>query len=257
VIVSHRLEDDREQLAPGEASRPRIPERKQRKVGELAARAGIVKPRENGDGVLTTEPVLVFWGNSGSSLVIFDQFGNQIGSSRRNGNEYALRDAEPRCIVRETKWLPDVAERRRRLEYEFSVAGSDGVDIGTINRDKARVRGAFELWPRIMCDGRTIAKIQDRSRKEVTRERLPASTRIARAHYLLDRFSCCRFSICDEAGHEAARITYLRPSILPFRASYVLELQPSTTEPLRTMALAATVVVDKKLVRRGGSGGGI
>jgi hypothetical protein len=245
------------QLAPGKVKRPRNPERTQRKVGELAARAGIVKPREKGDGTLTSEPVLVFWGYSGSSLNIFDQYGNQIGSSGRSSNEFALRDAEPRCIVRETKWLPDVAEWRRRLEYEFSVAGSDGVDIGTINQDKPRILGAAELWPRIICEGRTIATIQNRSRNEVTWERLPASTRIARAHHIVDRFSCCRSWICDEPGHEAARITYLRPSILPFRASYVLELQPGTKEPLRTMALAACIVVDSKLVKRGGDGGGV
>jgi hypothetical protein len=44
------------------------------------ARAGIVEPREEGDGTLVSEPILVFRG--GRSFRIFDQHGNEIGSAR-------------------------------------------------------------------------------------------------------------------------------------------------------------------------------
>lgn len=138
-------------------------ERARRKVAELMARAGIIEPGEKGDGTLTTEPILVFRGLSGSSL-IFDQYGNEIGSVRRDDNGYELRDRELRCTVRAMK--PPT-----RLEYEFSVAGADGRELGTINRDKVVPVGALHR-PRITSSpGRTIAMLE-LGRRAVLSERV-------------------------------------------------------------------------------------
>jgi hypothetical protein len=225
---------------------PRDPDRAQRKVVELVARAGIIEPREEGDGTLITEPILVFRGRSGSSLQIFDQHGNEIGSARHADSRYELRDREIRCTVRE------LSKRAKGLEYELVVAGPDGRELGKINHDKPRLFGAWEGGVRIISRGRMIALLRRDPGRWVAPERVSAFSWISRAHYLVDHVSCCRFSI----GVDHAWITYVRPSILPYQVSYVLELPSDTTEPLRTMTLAAVIVVDNKEIKQGGNGGG-
>jgi hypothetical protein len=225
---------------------PQNSERAQRKVAELMARAGIIQPREKGDGTLLTEPILVFRGPSRSSLQIFDQHGNEIGSARRRDKRYELRDRELRCTVRE------LTKRAKGLEYEFLVAGPDDRELGTIMQDKVRIFGAWEVWPRLISHGRMIAMLHRYRGSWVPPQRVSASSWISRAHYLIDHVSCCRFSI----GQDRAWITYIRPSILPGQVSYVLELPPGETELLRTMTLAACIVVHNKEIKQGGNGGG-
>jgi len=246
--VSLQDEDRGGHLAARTDESPRNSERTRRKVLELTSRAGIIEPKEQGSGTLATEPILVFRGPSKSSLKIFDQYGNQIGSASRDGTEYTLCDAEPRCIVAETK-------RPQGPEYQFSVRSPQGAQIGTISQEKVRMRDlvgrndrTIELRPRITCDGRTIAMIERRPRKPVIDRRAPPRTLIARVHYLLDRFSCQRLAIEDEPGHEAARITYVRPSFFRNHVSYVLDFQPGTHEAMRTMSMAACLVADNRIV---------
>jgi hypothetical protein len=252
--VSQQLEDDTAERGVEKVNGSRSPrnaERARRKVAELMARAGISEPGKKGDGTLTTEPILVFRGRSRSRL-IFDQYGNEIGVVRRHRKACELRDRELRCSVRATKPPP-------RLEYEFSVAGADGQALGTINQDNVVPIGKLKRT-RITSRGRTIAMLESPTRREVLSERVSASSWISRAHYLLDHFSWRRFSIADYYGHEAARITYVRPSILPFHVSYVLDFEPSTREPIRTMTLAACIVVHRRMIRPmlhpGQAGGG-
>lgn len=246
--MSLQDEDRGGHLAARTDESPRNSERTRRKVLELTSRAGIIEPKEQGSGTLATEPILVFRGPSKSSLKIFDQYGNQIGSASRDGTEYTLCDAEPRCIVAETK-------RPQGPEYQFSVRSPEGAQIGTISQEKVRMRDlvgrndrTIELRPRITCDGRTIAMIERRPRKPVIDRRAPPRTLIARVHYLLDRFSCQRLAIEDEPGHEAARITYVRPSFFRNHVSYVLDFQPGTHEAMRTMSMAACLVADNRIV---------
>jgi hypothetical protein len=131
------------------------------------------------------------------------------------------------------------------LKYEYWVGRPDGQELGRINCNNVRAFGEYEVCPRIISRGRTIALIDRNPDSRVPRQRIPASSWISRAHYLLDHISCRRFTLTDEPGHAAAWITYIRPSILPFQISYVLELPPGTPEPLRTMTLAACIVVHR------------
>ena len=75
---------------------------------------------------------------------------------------------------------------------------------------------------------------------------------MTRLHYGLDRSSCRRFYIEDEPGHNAARLTYLQPSFWGRDISYVLELQSELSEPLRTLVVATVLLVDTKIISRGG-----
>jgi hypothetical protein len=212
--------------------RPLDPERAARRVAEVTARAGILEPRAKGGGTLTNEPILVFLGPRRPTLHIFDQYGNQIGTANKSRTEYQLCDSDVRCVVNETKL--------RGWEYEFVVSDPDGAIIGTINHD------------RMSRDGRTVATIDDRPRREVLAERAAPSNLMARAHYLLDHLCCCRYTIEDEPGHAVARITYVQPFFVRDHMSFVLESDPLTPEPLRTMLLAMFTVVDRFRPRHDG-----
>lgn len=99
-------------------------------------RAGVIEPPKRGGGRFASESILVFRGPWKSDLKIFDQGGDEIGAARRSGDEYELRDAEPLCRVVKSR------DSRHRLYFEFSVLGSDGMEIGTIVRERTkRVRG--------------------------------------------------------------------------------------------------------------------
>jgi hypothetical protein len=239
-----------------------------RKVDELMARAGIIEPPRRGGRRLATEQVVVFRGPHQSDLGVFDQDGRRIGAARRSREGYELSDAEPICTVRggETTWSGHY--------FEFSVLSSDGTVVGTVAREK-RQKPPSEpslrdiLWatpPSTMGfndapavpipttrtpdallkdrDDNVIGSIWARPRREVTRHRRSAADLITRIHYVLDSSSCSRYSIEDEPGHEAARLTYVRPSFWRNHVSFVLEIQPDVSDPLRTLVFAAPIVVD-------------
>ena len=211
----------------------------------MTARAGIREPRAKGDGTLTSEPILVFLGPRRPALHIFDQYGNQIGAANKIATGYELCDADLRCVVNEPK-------RPQGLEYEVVVADPGGAIIGTINRSKVRIRDAFSredrmpnLDHRISCDGGTVATINERPRREVLAERAAPSNLTARAHYLLDHLCCCRYTVEDQPSRAVAQITYVQPFFVRDHMSFVLESEPRTPEPLRTMLLAMFIVVDE------------
>ena len=140
------------------------------------------------------------------------------------------------------------------------VSDPGGAIIGTINRSKVRIRDAFsredplpDLEHRISCDGVRVATINDRPRREVLANRAAPSNLLARAHYLLDHLCCCRYTIEDKPGHAVARITYVQPFFVRDQMGFVLELEPRTPEPLRTMLLAMFTVVDEIRPRHHGN----
>lgn len=247
-------------------------ERRKRKVEELMSRAGIIEPPRKGGGRLANESIVVLRGPWKSHLTIFDQDGEQIGSAHRYGDEYALRDAEPICTIRKDN------ESWSGSYFAYSVLGIDGLELGTISREKrARPKmenkstttepavpsvmggrdpprlssAAANRYPALTLkgrDGRAMATLRHGSRGEVIRNRLSPPDLLRRASYILDHSSCCRYTIEDEPGHEAARITYVRPSLWRNDVSYVLELGAPLAEPLRTLIVATPIVVDNSIL---------
>jgi hypothetical protein len=231
-------------------------------IQDLVLRAGVADVRGRPTGVLSTEPVLVMWGESKRSLRIYDLRGREIGAAMRTearysqvgyGYYYELSDTQPRCALRDTT--------RRRLgigswTYTFSVVRADGAEIGTIIQSGTSSESFV-----IEIAGRPVATVRGVPRREMLSWRkrtAPRTTSLSRGQSLFDRVTRRMWSIEDEPGHPVASVNYLARVTYLFETevAYVVELDSCVDDALRAIALTFSLVADNKIIQRGSGGGG-
>ena len=207
---------------------------------------------------------MVLRGKRQSNLEIFNRHGRQIGAAKRSRGRYSrdgyryryeLLGLRPRFI------LTDVSKGRFVSVPEHLTL--TGVDTSRVSayRGTAVADSAIRQTPRLPSDsfvfernGEVIATLLKMPRKELrqVRPRARASNPIALLQQLDDRFfSGQLFYVMDPSNRQVARITYL-----PVGQGYVLEQQPGTQDLLRTIAVAACIIVNNAFAsaRNGGAG---
>jgi hypothetical protein len=241
---------------------------KQKLIRSLVRRAGIAEPPPLETSTFAGEPLLVLHGHHESSLGIFDQQGQQIGTAERSRGRYSrdgyryryeLVGIQPRFSV------TDISQGRLvSIPKLFTIVGADGSQIAFARRgtETSRNRSSQDAqrqppWERFVFerDGETIATLRKMPRKEFRRTRPSVSTSspIESLRTRYDRFfSSQLFYLDDQASRQAARITYLPGS----GVGYVVELQPDTPEPLPALAVVACLIADNAFGSPGGNGGG-
>jgi hypothetical protein len=166
----------------------------------------------------------------GDSFEIFDQDGTTLGvaaevrgNRKQVGYKVELRDTEVRAVVR----LATRGWSWRGLVWKYVVCTPDGEEIAALTRPRGW-RAAKRCT--VTRGTERIATLEKDSQRSKT-----WGDRLLGPHQ--------RWRLTDELGRHAARITLL------FRgdddAAYVLEAASRVTGPLRIIALAACVVVDR------------
>ena len=225
-------------------------------IRALVSRVGVPAAQSSSTRLLSTEPVLVFWGEPRRSLGIYDQHGSDIGAAVRIKDRYSrvgyryhyeLSDTELRCVLR------DVTRRRLGIDswtYTFSVRDADGAEIGQIIQS-----GTSNDSYVITSGGRAVASVRRVTRREALNEHSPfkPTALSQRGQRLFDVATSRIWCIEDEPGHSVARITYLEGR----GGAYVLSQEPSLEPQLKTIALTVCIVADNRIIdarHRGGGG---
>jgi hypothetical protein len=217
------------------------------RIRGFLSRAGVAEREASPTGGLSTESVLVFWGEWQRTLRIYDRNGRQIGEARRVRDRYSkvgyryhyeLWDTELRCVLR------DVMRPRSgdSSSHAFSVLGRDEAEIGRITRS-----GSSNDSYVIAIGGRSVATSSRVPRRAVMSERRSSATPmtlVRRAGQLIDGVTSMVWCIEDEPGHSVARLTSLRGR----GVAYVLETEPRLDEQLRTIALTLGIVADNTII---------
>lgn len=233
---------------------------KQKLIRNLVERAGVVEPLPDSVAASASAAILVFHGAHESSLDIFNQHGQEIGTAKRSRGRYSRDGYQYRYEVLGVHArfiLTDVSKGRWiSVPRDFTIAGIDGSAIASAHRYTSEgqpllTRGdrPFSSWESFAFerDRETIGSLWKTPRKELRRARArgPASNPIGSLRPLYDRsFSSQLFYVEDQSGRQVARITYLSRS----GVGYVLELTPGTLELLSTIAVAACIIADNAFI---------
>ena len=236
---------------------------KQNLVRDLVRRAGIVEPPPVGAGTFAGEAILVLLGRHKSSLNIFDQHGQQIGTAKRSSGRHSRDGYQYRYELvglRSGLTVTDISKGRfAPTPEDFTIAGTDASHIASAHRWTTVGRLGPERADRpsspadsivFLRDGEPIATLWKMPPKELwrTRPRVSGSGRFDFLRRITDPRRL--FYVDDQAGRLAARVTYLS------EPGYVVELQPDTPELLSTIGVAACLIADNVFISESGGGGG-
>jgi hypothetical protein len=109
------------------------------RIRGFLSRAGVVEREASPTGVLSTESVLVFWGEWQQTLRLYDRNGRQIGEARRIRDRYSkvgyryhygLWDTELRCVVRDVMRPRFGDYRRMRFRSWAATKPKSGGSLG-------------------------------------------------------------------------------------------------------------------------------
>lgn len=218
-------------------------------IRDLVSRAGVA-------GAPSEDLVLVFCGRWRETLDAYDRDGRLLGAAARvdgrnkqAGYRYHYEFDYERPDARVHGAVRDVTGSQigfRPSPSTFAVLDADGVEHASV---VATGQGAPTIWG-----------VQKPNEFEITRVGLVLGhfRRMARpgAKRPAEHLSNEVWYLHDEGGRDLARISFIhrhRPN-----NAYVVEIDPTVTEPLRTIAPTFCVVADNLLVDRARSstGGG-
>jgi hypothetical protein len=207
-----------------------------------------VARRSGGGGTLITEPIVVVHGEHLGYFKLFDQDGSQLGSAVPVGRTRAsasralrtheFRDAHDRWVFN----LQDVGPRLRspgltKWAYEISAPGGSGT-IGV-----KRVRRLTET-----------ASITEGPR-QIGMMRPPDPSPVALAFAAIGMWwgvsTRSPVVIEDDTGRQVARVHIARVSKIRQLGDLVVEVEDGTSEQLRRVALAASLIAYGSLINWG------
>ncbi len=227
--------------APGSKWRaPKGSSDAERVQDQIARQASLGERRDGGGGTIFTEPVLVV--NQKAKLIelsneysVFDQDGNRIGSVAQVGQStvkkvarlvssldqfmthtYEIRDANEQVLVRLTR-------PRKFVKSSFVVSRPDGTEIGTVKQSNVfgKIRFALEVG------GAQVGSLN------------------------AENWRAWDFHVKDTNDAQVARITKtfggVLKSVFTSADNYVVEIDASLADPLRSMVVAAALCVDTAL----------
>ena len=203
-------------------------------------------------GTLMSEPVVAARGKHLNGFELFDQEMGQLGSAAVLGlGTFEFRDACDRCVfkLKEDTSNPDLARRiglagsaGRQGKWRYEVVAADGSETISVRRVGRWTPTAT------ICNGP----------RQIGLMRPGSSSRIA--HVLeATGFKAPKRSpalvIEDEPGHEVAWVHIGRTSSGDDLVELVVEIEDRTSEQLRKVALAASVIADYELISFSSGGG--
>jgi uncharacterized protein YxjI len=228
--------------ASGRAGRwgaPKGASDRERVVDQVTRQAGVER-REGGGGTLFTEPVLVV--NQKAKIIeltneysVFDQDGRRIGSVAEVGQSavkkiarfvssldqfmthtYEIRDADERCVLTLTR-------PRKIVKSSFVISRADGTELGVVKQANVFGKIRFSLE----SGGQTIGSLN------------------------AENWRAWDFHVKDSSDLEVARVTktfggFLKAGFTT-ADNYVVQLEPTLVDPLRSMVVAAALCVDTAL----------
>lgn len=198
----------------------------QQQVRDMGAGAGI-----KGGGTIFTEPVLVI--NQKSKLIevnaeyaIYDQNGQQVARVRQVGENFFTKSYEGmrtrRLKVHDMSGQPlmTLTLPPRMWRSEVSVADDEGKTIGRILKETQGIIGDARY--RLEAGGKLAGKLHAEDSRN--------------------------FSVKDKSGSEVARMTNtwagLTKELFTKADNYVVEIPQPLENPLRSLVIAAAIVVD-------------
>jgi hypothetical protein len=193
-------------------------------VAQLLSTA-MVDRRSGRGGTLMTEPVVVVHGRHRGDFELLDQDGGRLGSAVRVGGmrsvdaarSYEVRDAHDRYVLHlHEAELSSAVWGLTKWHYEVVLTGESGKI--TVQKTSPEPTSISHGPRRIgtMRNGPTHA-----------------------------------FLIEDHTGREVARIHIARTRFWSERVDLIAEIEDGTSVPLRSVALAATVIADRELIKFG------
>jgi hypothetical protein len=199
-------------------SADRIAKRREKERSGIAQQrraAGVSNRRAGGGAGLLTEPGLVVRGRWPRDLTGVGQDGNQVGIARNLGVSGAeLQDMAGNCLL--------VIGREANLGLAYVVRACDGTDIARIGNPSWR---GFHTLRQITVGTEALGVLK-----------------LGLRHFMKDRVG-----LEDTTGREVAKM------FRQTEGSYVVDIAPGAPEPLRAVAVAASIVWD---LATWGSGGG-
>lgn len=205
-----------------------------REVTDLLDRANIERRRGTG-GTLMTEPLVIACGEHLQDFELLDQDARRLGSAIHVDRAYELHDASGRCVLKAA--FPSRLIGRTKWTYEVSTPdGSTTISVRRVGRqtDSASVtEGPHTIG--------MIRKARPQSR----------GSRGLRAIFAVER---PRLLIEDRSGREVACVHIARIRTVGDRVYLVIERKQGIPEQLRSVSLAASVIVDRELISIGHGG---
>ena len=198
--------------------------------------AGIVAGPQNGGGTLLTEPVLVV--NQKVKLIevnaeysVYDQHGNQIGTVREIGQNLFKKALKVDVYSTRRLQILDLTGQpmitliapATLIRAKVIVLGADGTEVGQIVQKLGILNARFAL----LSGKQTLGSING------------------------EGWDTWNFNVQDADRREVARITKkwagLATEMFTRSDNYVVEIHGSVREPLRTLVVAAALVIDTGL----------
>lgn len=224
-MIGRRRQGERSNSGEAVKAEARVVSSVQRSLG-IARRIAELREHPVGAGTPLTEPVLVFYGKWRQELRVFDQDPNQLGVARWSRDKtakldgygiYSTDDEVPLAVInwRTPGWL--------RRTGDYSVSDSEGIEIATVSAPSTYTSALA-----IMVGAEKIGYLKPR----------PAGSK--KLYHPVE----------DDEGREVARITYIMS-----RHWCVADIEPSLAGPLRTVAVAASII-DMARAANSSSGGG-
>jgi hypothetical protein len=216
-------------------------------VAELLTGTKVAR-RSGGGGTLMTEPIVVVHGEHLGYFKLFDQDGSQLGSAVPVGRTRAsasralrthqFRDAHDRCVFNLQDVGPRLGGWLTKWAYEISAPGGSGmISVKRVHRSTAN------------------ASITEGPR-QIGMMRPPDRSRVALAFRWIGWGGKeSPLGIEDDTGRQVARVHIARVRRTRRICDLVVEVEDGTSEQLRRVALAASLIAESELINWGEGGG--
>jgi uncharacterized protein YxjI len=210
--------------------------RGEKRVQREVRQAGIVAGAQNGGGTLLTEPVLVV--NQKVKLIevnaeysVYNQHGKQIGTVREIGQNLLKKALKAdvystrRLQILDMRGQPVISliAPATLIRAKVIVLDADGTEVGQIVQKLGILNTHFAL----LSGKQTLGSING------------------------EGWDTWNFNVQDAGGREVARITKkwagLATEMFTRSDNYVVEIHGSVEQPLRTLVVAAALVIDTGL----------
>jgi hypothetical protein len=194
-----------------------------------------------------TEPIVVVHGKHAGYFKLVDQDGSQLGSAVPVGRARAsasraiwtheFRDAHDRCVFN----LHNVSRLRGLITWAYEVSAPGGSGMISVKRVRRLTETAS------MTEGP----------REIGMIRPPDSSRVALAFRWLGMWlgNESPLGIEDDTGRQVARVHIARVRRWRELCDLVVEVEDGTSEQLRRVALAASLIAASEIINWGGGGG--